>query len=469
MSNTYTRIMAAAAATALTFTAAAASALDISSSLGHPGFNRAQTSLSVVDAASGKELTGFQPDLKLNPASCSKILTSSTALAILGPDHRFLTHFYADRHPERGTIGTLYVAGQGDPMLVNEEITQLARHLAEKGIKRITDGIVVDNSYFDSYEYPRKQTGEGRAYTAKTAATAVNFNSLAVLVGPGAKNGAPADVQIDPPTNFYKIINKAVTGGKFRVAMALGSENGRPTVTVTGRVPLKFEPQKLYRSVSDPASLAGAVIGSWLREAGVEVGPAVREGRVPGNAVGIMTWESRPLYDIMSSMNKASNNFIAEQTLKHLGAAKMGAPGSTAKGVAVIEGYLASIGIPKGSYVVENGSGLSEETRISGRQLAEVLAAAYRNQSIRQPFIDSLSVLGVDGTTKRWRFAPDLAGRIQVKTGTLDGVSTLSGFAPLPDGRIAAFAILANGLPRGAWTAHEAEIEVVRAITGVSR
>lgn len=439
--------------------------LDLSRSVAHRGFNQLQTSIAVVDAASGKVLAEHQPDLPLNPASCAKIFTSATALALLGPDHRFRTQFFADRAPLHGTIGTLYVAGDGDPMLVNEELAQAATHLVQKGVRRITDGIVIDNAFFDSYDYPHKDTGEGRAYTAMTAATSINFNSIGVKVGPGKKVGAPAEVALDPPSNAWRIVNKAVTGGKFRIAISFGVDKGETVLIVTGRVPPRFEPQVLYRSAQDPVRNAGAVIGHWLTQAGVEVAGPIRAGRVPPSAFGLMTWESQPLKDVMAQMNKVSNNFIAEQTLKHVGAVKYGAPGSTAKGVAAVGEYLASLGIPKNTYVMENGSGLSSITRLSARQLAGLLSAAYRNPKTRDALMGSLSILGVDGTTKRWRFAPDLQGRILVKTGTLDGVSSLAGYAPFGGGRIAAFAILANGLPRGAWTAHEAQLDVVRTIT----
>lgn len=466
MSKTSTRFEAVLAAIALLLFASVAAAADISHELSHPGFNRAQTSIAVVDAASGKAIADHLPDLLLNPASCAKVFTSAAALGILGPGHRFTTNFYADRAPQGGTIGTLYIAGTGDPMLINEEIAQAAMELSRRGVRRITDGIVIDNSYFDSYEYPHKQTGEGRAYTAMTAATAVNFNSVVVVVGPGAKAGGPADVKLDPPSPFTKVVNKVVTGGKFRIAIALSEEKGQPVVTVTGRVPPKFQPQEQRRSVDNPATYAASVIGYWLTEAGISVGPNRREGKVPPGAHGLVAWESRPLSDIVSGMNKKSINFIAEQLLKHLGAVQFGAPGSTVKGVAAVEEFFDANGIPKGSYTLENGSGLSAITRVSARQLTQVLVAAYRNPQTRKALIDSFSVLGVDGTTRKWRFAPDLAGRIFVKTGTLDGVSTLAGYAPTADGRVAAFAILANALPRGAWTAHEAQLDVVRAITG---
>lgn len=469
MSNTYT-IRNSVSAIIIIFSifivgGAFAQTSDFARAINHRGFNLNRTSIAVANAESGKKIAGHSPDLSLNPASCAKIITAATALAMFGPDYRIPTGFFADEHPRGGTIGTLYVRGMGDPMMTNETIEAMAAGLYSKGVRRITGGVVVDNSYFDSYEYPRKMTGAGRSYTAKTAATAVNFNSVEIEVGPGARAGGPAAAGTIPPLDYFKIVNKLVTGGKFRANMSMNAGNGGEEITVSGRVPLKFTSQKFYRSVLNPAAYAAAVIQYWLKYAGVDARGPVREGRLPAGAVKIASFSSPPLALLVAEMNKASNNFMAEQLLKHIGAAKFGAPGSTSKGVMAVEAYLASIGIPRGTYTFENGSGLSEVTRVSADQLVRVLVASYNDPRTRRALMDSFSVLGVDGTTKKWRFAPDLTGKVYVKTGTINGVSTLAGYAPTADGKMAAFAILANGLPRGVWSAHEAELGVVRAIS----
>jgi serine-type D-Ala-D-Ala carboxypeptidase/endopeptidase (penicillin-binding protein 4) len=446
----------------LLFSAPPASAgIDLDRALANPGFNLRRTSIIVVDAQSGELLGAHQPDLALNPASCAKILTSATALRTLGPDYRFSTNFYADRQPGGGTIGTLYVTGRGDPSLVTEELWEAAQGLRAKGLTRATDGIAIDNSFFDSFEFPRKQGNDGRAYTAKTSAVAVNFNSLGVQVGPGARAGGPAAVELSPAIEGYRIINKLVTQPKFAVNIAFQDSD----VMVTGRVPKLFEPQIFWRSVPDPVLYAGEVIRWVFAQNGIELLGPVRAAHVPANAVQLANESSRPLAQIVADMNKFSNNFIAEQLLKHLGGVRRGAPASTEKGVAVVRDYLATLGIAPNTYEMENGSGLSEQTRVSARQLATVLVSMYRDRSLREPFLSSLSVLGVDGTMKGWgRNAPELAGVLLAKTGTINGVSSLAGFMPMGNGRMAAFAILANDLPKGAWGAHAAELAVVRAI-----
>lgn len=446
--------------------------IDITAAIRNSAFNQRSTSIAVADAATGQMLASHQADMPLNPASCAKILTSAAAISLLGPKYTLSTGFFADSAPTGGVVNTLYVTGNGDPSLVTEELLVMAQHLREKGLRRITNSIVIDDSYFDSHEYPRKNGNNGRAYTAKTSAVSVNFNSIGVKVSPGRKTGAPGIVELDPPVEGIKIINKLVTRPRFSVSIALkkNKDSNSESVVVTGRIPASAGPQTFWRSVGDPVANAGRVIAYALKQNGIAVSGTIKSGKVPQGAHKISIEPSRPLSEIIADMNKNSNNFMAEQLLKHIGAVKRGAPGSTEKGVEAVEEFLASIGISRGTYEIENGSGLSDYTRISAQQLVKVLVAVYKNRAIRDDFIASLSILGVDGTTKRWgRAANELVGSVYAKTGTLNGVSTLAGFAPMQNGKMAAFAILANDLQKGAARAHEAELAVVRSIAEEKR
>jgi len=467
MTMTRRHIAAAAALLiAAIFPALLYAQVDISRTLASPKLNAGRTSVVVADAASGSVITQHMPDLALNPASCAKILTSLTALKTLGPDFRFKTVFASDRKPRDGTIGTLYVKGYGDPSLVNEELLKLGAHLRAFGIRRITGGIVIDNSFFDGFDYPRKGGNAGRAYTAPTSALAVNFNSVGVEVAP-TRSGRRSKVELKPPIDVYSVRNRVTTGGRTRLGVVMGGGSDGRTITASGRISSRVQPAVIWRSISEPVEYAGAVIAYQFRQAGIEVTGPVRSGRMPSGAHVVAEQFSRPLSEIVYDMMKLSTNFVAEQITKTLGAAVHGAPGSTAKGVRAIGDYLVSIGVPRGEIVLENGSGLSALSRISASQLVRVLIAAYNDELVRDEFVESLSILGVDGTMRSWtKMAPELAGIVHAKTGTLDGVSTLAGYVPMSGSRVAAFAILANGLPKGPWAAKEAQLEIVKSVAG---
>jgi D-alanyl-D-alanine carboxypeptidase/D-alanyl-D-alanine-endopeptidase (penicillin-binding protein 4) len=274
-------------------------------------------------------------------------------------------------------------------------------------------------------------------------------------------------VELKPPVDIFNLKNKVITGGKSRISVAMDKGPEGKDIVASGRMSTRAGTQVFWRAIPDPTDYAGAVIRHIFGEQGIVVTGPTRSGAVPKGAFKLIEWKSRPLVEIVRDMNKLSTNFVAEQIVKHMGGVFKGAPGSTAKGVAVIQDYLASIGISKGSVLLENGSGLSSISRISAKQLVDVLVAAYRNRAIQYDFMASLSVLGIDGTMKRWRkMAPSLAGIVYAKTGTLNSVSTLAGYVPGPDGQMIAFAIMANGLPKGPWAAKKAQLGVVKRIAG---
>ncbi|HQG13474.1 MAG TPA: D-alanyl-D-alanine carboxypeptidase/D-alanyl-D-alanine-endopeptidase [bacterium] len=441
-----------------------ASSLNLNKALGNPGFSREGTAIAVIDAESGQPLAMHNQDIPLNPASCMKILTAAAALSSLGPNYRMKTSFYSEQEPRGGVINNLYMHGTGDPMLVSEEIWRAARDIRGVGIQKITGAIIIDDSFFDSHEFPRKNGNDARAYAAKTSAAAVNFNAITIKVAPGDGTGSPAIVSVEPPVDYISIVNKIKTGGKYNVGISSSQNSSGETFVLTGSIPKNAGVQAIHRSISDPIKFAASALAFALRQNGVEVSSTVRHATVPQGAHLIVKKDSRPISELLRSMNKFSNNFIAEQIAKHMGAVRFGNPGSTSKGMSVISEYMRSIGIPQESFLIENGSGLSDQTRITANALAHVLASAYSDFAIRPDLVSSFAIMGVDGTTRNWKIADRVRGIARTKTGTLGGVSTLAGYVPMKNGRIAAFAILVNGLPKGADAAHRAEVEVVKMI-----
>lgn len=425
-----------------------------------------RTGIAVVSVNKGNSLALINPDYPLNPASCAKILTSATALALFGSNYRFETSFFTDRRSQYGQIHNLYVVGSGDPSLVSEELWRIVSDLINQGVRSVSGDIIIDDSFFDGTWYPRKDLeNDSRAFTASTSAFSLNFNSAKFVIRPGSHAGKRAEVTTDPPTSYIRIINKVATGGKFRafVTPKDATDEGE-TFAVSGSIPPHAEPQFFYRVVSDPARFAGSVLKDMLIQNGVAVAGGVRRGQLPAGVTEISRFQSKPLSEIVRDMNKFSNNFIAEQLTKHMGAVKKGRPGSTAKGIEVIEDCLSSLGIPKGTYTLENGSGLSSVSRISASQLVKVLSSSYRSHKLQPDFIESLSILGIDGTMKSWRGEPNLHGWLRAKTGSLANVSCLSGYVPMQNGEVAAFAILANGFKRGKYSAHDAMLMIASAI-----
>lgn len=430
-------------------------AAQIDALLQHKLLARAQVGVLVVDMATGARVYEKNPDLGLNPASNIKLVTTAAALALLGPEHRYVTRVYARKGALKGkTIdGDLYLKGGGDPSLVTADLYQLASDLRALGITKVTGGLVVDATAFDRDELPPvfDQKEELAAYRAPGGAMSINFGTYVVLARPGDKEGDPALVAIDPPVPSIRLKSTATTqsGARNKLKLAIGAaEDGTIDVLVEGELGEDAAPAEYRYPVARPAEYAGEVFRMVLKQRGIGLGKSsVRVEAVPEDSERLALLRSQPLSVIVRSVNKLSNNYVAEHVLKSL---DDHAPATFAGGLARVRGYLDAIGVPSAGLQLQNGSGLYDANRISAAQLVHLLSAVHRDFRYGSDFLASLPIAGVDGTL-RGRMLDGTATRfVRAKTGSLDGVSTLSGYAGAVGRPPLAFAILFNNLDTAA-------------------
>ena len=201
----------------------------------------------------------------------------------------------------------------------------------------------------------------------------------------------------------------------------------------------------------EPALAAAGRFRQLLRKHGIPAG-AAGVGRAPDDAYGLAQIESDPLPDVLATMDRESDNFIAEELLKAIGA-EAGDGGTTAAGAAVVRRDLTAAGIPLAGVRIVDGSGLSLADRLTARTIAMLLVFAWRDPDLQQPLWLALPVAGVSGTLEdRMRRAP-ARGTVRAKTGTTSRASALSGY--VRDRYV--FAVLQNGLPVAASSARKAQ------------
>lgn len=412
----------------------------------------ARAGVVVSDASTGEVLFSRNGDVLLNPASNVKLVTSAAALARLGPAYRFETEFLVDAASAgSSSVKTLYVRGGGDPSLVTERLWGIAGELQHLGLRRIGE-VVLDESFFDGERLgPGYDQEEGdKSYLAPAGALSLNWNTIAVHVSPGDRRGQKARVEVEPASAHVEIENRTSTvskKGRRHVVVSSVSAGGKQRVVVSGRIPVGSRTQVVWRRVDDPALYLGHTLVRLLDHRGVKLTGKVRTGTAPQGARLVHVAESEPLAEIVRRLNKTSNNFVAEQVLKTLGAEAKGTPGSWPKGVEVVQDFLAEMGIPRGAYVMKNGSGLNDTNRFSARQLVTLLRAMWSRFPLAAEYVASLPVAGRDGTI-RWRMdGTEAQGRLRAKTGTLEGVTSLSGFVETAGKRTLAFAVLVNDFP----------------------
>jgi D-alanyl-D-alanine carboxypeptidase/D-alanyl-D-alanine-endopeptidase (penicillin-binding protein 4) len=403
--------------------------------------------IMIKDLDTGEVLFEHNADRSYNPASVTKILTTAAALQALGPGYKFETKVSRAGRLEGGVLkGDLVIRGDGDPSLTLERMWRIASLVKVAGVSEVTGDIVIDDSYFD-----RVREGSGyddfddnRAYTAPVGAVSATWNTVAVAIRPGAKPGAALDVALDPPTSYVTLVNKGTTGAagtRRRVSVAV--DDAKKTLTVSGSMPLYHAEKFYYRPIDDPPRYFATLLKEYMAKGGIRAG---ENAAVPANPTSLFTFESEPLGVIVRDLNKFSNNFTAEQILKAFGAWRYGAPGNTQKGLDAVAEYLDKNGVPKGSVVMRNGSGLARDNKVSPRTFLAALSAAYDDFEVRGDFVASMGIAGEDGTLAHRMIGTPAEGNVRAKTGTVDGSTCVAGYARAANGHTLAFAILMNGV-----------------------
>ena len=397
----------------------------------------------VKSLTTGETIYEHNPDKMYIPASNEKIITSVSALSLLGKDYRFKTEFYSGGGISNGVLhGGLYIKGYGDPTLSQGHLGYIVFQLKQRGVKEIKGKIIVDDSYFGETRYAKgwKEEWKDDFYSPAISALSFNYNIIELKVYASKPGNRPA-VKIEPNGSNIQIVNKAVTSGKKGALKTTWQNN--ETIVLSGRIKPKAI-VTLKIPVKDPSLLTGNAIKGAIEEAGIKVSGPVIADKVPRWANVFYTHYSAPLPTIITEYNKNSVNIIGENIMKTLGAQYKGIPGTWDKGAVVISEFLNGVGIKNGFKVVD-GSGLSLLNRVSAETLTDILSYAYKNSLISSDFLDSLPVAGVDGTLKKRFRQSDLQGRVKAKTGYLKNVRALSGYIFTKKGDVLVFSILSNG------------------------
>lgn len=414
-----------------------------------PDLEGARVGVRVDDVGTGRTLFAHNPDWLINPASVTKVFTTAAALCLLHPDYRFKTEVYMRKRPDNGVVGgPLYLKGYGDPFLVNERLTYLANELKTFGLEKIDGPLTLDDSFFDGQgEGPGwSQDDSSRPYQAPMGALSLNFNSVTVMLFAGQGAGKPARVELHPDSDHFRLVNRVVTSHqKTWIKIEVERIGKRTRVLVRGRVNIHHPGSRHHCRVTLPTWYVGHSFRNVLKTAGIRARNAVRRGTVPNHADLYYTLRSPALGELVRKVNKLSQNFMAEQLFKTLGAELLGEPGSWYKGQQVMNAFLEEeVGIPSGTYILHNGSGLNDVNRVSVTQVVKLLHYMWGRFDVRPDFLASLAVAGADGTVNG-RFAhPTLARTMRLKTGSLGNVRALSGYILSRGKRVFAFAFLVS-------------------------
>ena len=369
-----------------------------------------------------------------NPASVMKLLTTYAALQMLGPDFRWETEFYLDGKLKNATLsGDLIVKGYGDPYLVEETLLPVLRALRHSGLQHIKGRIIIDNSFFEeSTQDPAAFDNKPyRVYNANPSAVMTNFQASRFSFIPDTEAGK-VDIHVWPETPQLKIDNDmtlvkgSCRGGYRWPKMWFTNTAGKLTARFKGNYSAQCGQHDIYRAIAPPAALFyGAFLPAW-RYLGGTLTKGYSLGRAPSGVEPFYTHHSKPLTEIIRLINKHSNNVMSKQLLLTLGAQSAGAPGTFDKGRQAIRRWMSSEGIDTTGLVIDNGSGLSRDARISANTLSQLARHQWRSPWMPE-MLSSLSIMGRDGTSKDRFNQHPLQGAMHIKTGIIDHARSMAG------------------------------------------
>ena len=420
-------------------------------------FKYTHAGIKVVYLDNGKILYERDSKALMNPASNIKLITSAAALAMLDTGYKFKTSIFVDDSTIDSNITkNIYLKGYGDPNLTTSDLDSLAFAVHRFGINTINN-IIVDNSFFDDNYW-----GAGWAWDDESDpdapyidALSVNKNCIRINLYADSIHLA---VSTEPNTSFVTVINHArIVLDTIRTPLTIKRQtlSNSNVILIEGDV-FRYSTITQKVSLRCPEIYTGMLFKESLLRAGVSIAGDIING-VVFDGYHEITQCFHSINKVIETMNKQSDNLSAENTLKVLSALKNGIPGSAKNGVLVEKIFLAGLGIDTSKFSIVDGSGVSRYNLMSADQLVQFLAVMRKQTRMFPMFYNSLSIAGIDGTLEDRMINYPVACNLHAKTGTLNGVSCLSGYVQTRDGEMLAFAIMMENFISSASDFHLAQ------------
>jgi D-alanyl-D-alanine carboxypeptidase/D-alanyl-D-alanine-endopeptidase (penicillin-binding protein 4) len=411
----------------------------VEAALARAGVPASAVGVVVQPVEGGAPILAHRADAAMNPASVLKIVTSYAALDLLGPAFTFRTDFLVRGQLANGILdGDLVIRGGGDPKLTHERLWQAAHQLRARGVREIRGDVIVDRSYFApvAHDPARFDNDPRRAYNVGSDALLVNFNAIDFRFVPVADG-----VRIVPEPDLPNVeivsriqASKASCDAWRRDLRHEVHENGLiATVTFSGSIPAACGERSWPLAILDAPRFTESVFRWVWSESGGVLRGRVRAGATPAEATLLYRYESEPLASLVRDMNKFSNNVMARHIFLALSAEKTTGNGEMRASERLVRDWLKTRGIAAPELALENGSGLSRDSRASPATIAAVLRSAW-SSPLMPELAASFPVLAVDGTLKL-RGTGGASGRAHLKGGTLTGVQAQAGYVLDAQGR----------------------------------
>lgn len=424
-----------------------------------PNFSNAHWGVTIQSLETGEYFYKRNEDKLFRPASNMKLFTTSAGLLLLGDEYKFSTLIYANGQIDGSILkGNLVVQGGGDPAIsgrffdgdIYKVYYDWADSLIEMGIDEIDGNIIGDDNLFDDVNLGTGWAWDNESYWYNAPSGAISFNDncidIVVTVDPLTRK---AKINISPDTKYTTIINDVYVVSKdSATSIDVHRVRGSNVITVFGSIRNSPDSVKTFSTINNPTQYSMVVLKKVLEKKGIKIKgypvdiDDLEDPLDYSNIRLLFSYYSPELKDIIKVINKNSQNFFAEQLLKVIGLEKEGY-GTIENGVKAISNILSDMGINPETFVMVDGSGLSQLNMVTPRSIVTLLSYMYKSDYFI-PFFNSLPIAGVDGTLGTRMKNSRAENKIRAKTGFLEYVRSLSGYAYTGDNEPVVFTIIVN-------------------------
>jgi D-alanyl-D-alanine carboxypeptidase/D-alanyl-D-alanine-endopeptidase (penicillin-binding protein 4) len=416
-----------------------------------PFFEKTLIAIDIFDLTDSVSLYQNNDKLLLCPASNMKLLTSAAALLNLGEYYRFKTDLYHTGVIDGETLyGDIFLVGGFDPDFTTDDLDSLVKVIKSLRIKKLSGEIYADVSKKDSMYWGKGWMWDDDPDPSAPYLSSLNINDNAIeVVVEGGKIDSHAVVTLIPNTNFVNIENNSVTVSPDVAEDFFVTRDWvdiKNTILVEGKVRetavIDSSEHILKVNLLYPETYFITMFKEHLEREGISIEKPIDVKRLEENPVYLATIY-RSIDTVLSDLNKESDNLNGEMLIYAMAYRDSGAPAKAEDGLAAIRRFIDSLGFKPDNYFIADGSGVSHYNLVSAELLLESLKYMYYNQKdLFDLFYNSLAVAGVDGTLKKRMKKSVAEANVHAKTGTIKGVSNLSGYVTAMNGHLIAFSIM---------------------------
>ncbi len=435
-------------------------------------FNSTVAGISAFNLTTNEPIIERNAKLLMRPASNMKVLTTATMLYFLGPEYKYYTGIYSDGLVKNNILyGDIYFYGNGDPSFSASDLDSLIAILKEKNISEITGNIYGDVSAYDSVFWGEGWMWDDDPETEFPYFTPLILNESSIDIKLEKSNSdGTVNISIFPESNYFKVTNNVeiVNEGKNRFIISRDWINRSNDIIVKGKINKDFNGYTRHITLFNPQDFFMYYAVERLKANEIKINSDYKFKDRPAGTNELAAIESR-FGDLIIKLNKESNNLYAEAALKAIALELGGKPASSKKGAKFIDSLVTLIGLDKHSYNFSDGSGVSHYNLVSAELLNRLLNYFYINHpQLFQVLYESFPIGGIDGTLRRRMKSEKIFNNVHAKTGTLSGVSTLSGYMNAQNGDLISFSILTQNYVGSSSIAREFQDKICEIFTEIN-